>query len=1145
MFFCGAGISYDAKIPVFEGLLQDTAEGLNHELSPAEKRLFRAKRFDELYQEYERAFRTPAYVRRVSERFLHPVLDSEGRALAKHCSLLKLARAHDGATRLVTTNYDCLFDEAQKKLGRVIPSFAAPLLPIPKDYKWDGIVYLHGKLEEKPTDRNLLSLILSSGDFGQAYLTERWAARFVTELFRDHVICFVGYSVNDVILKYMMDALASEELQGGRHLPVYAFASCTKGHEEECRESWKSKGIIAIPYHITRKKGHEDLTRTLQEWARHYETGRLDKGVIIRSCLRSAPDTVSDLGRQTIGRFQWALHDEIGAKSLPEPDAITVQWIAHLPSDVTDNKVWRLIVAWVARHFNRPEALQWCVRNKGRLSEDDFNTLHWGVTQSSDIDSNLAELWRLFVSDMQRLRLNRFVDWLQLRKANTELTAGLRQMFKSLIQPTLAISAVDNLWMRDPARLRRYFEWNIVLDDGLSIFEEQESRHYLSELLPELTVALVDACSILKSLGDQDFSYMHVPSLSDKVDRVYGKQEWYYLIILIKHAVLGIESEDSVRRIWDDWCALDYPAFYRLLLWCASSHKVISAGRVVTWLGNHHEALWGDNCARELYEFLDVRATDLTEKDFSRLQRLILAPAEHLSANDYCKATRLEYLKKGRGALSDEALRFLETFAIEHADWASRNRVRDGIRVWDDDYENDAAKGDTHCDFCVPTKIDAAWRFFEGVLGKADAGTQQAIGEWIAHDPRAAIRLLLDIGRVHDYWPVALWDALFSALTGGVAKTVAEQLTKDDVALIPVKLLSDVRIRFSFWTRTVAIKKIDSGPFRDLCCRFIFSVPAEEEMAGTENANAPYELVAEALLRNWFDIQPKKGAGLSEPYRSVFTRIAEGVTLGERYARRELQHQLSGMFAVDPEWATQHLLPWLSWKNRPDLACESWNHAVMMCQYVPELLRKLWDDFVETGRRYESLNGMAQEWYAAIFFHHCLRVESKTEKRACTKLLKLIPVSGREQVARQLYLRLNEAEGKADAVWRNDLDPFLRMVWPGESKYVTERVFTHFADGLLYLDETFPVAVDMMTHFATVETRRMSLLGLFEHGIKGAGSLCARYPQSALKLLSMLTGFSTGGELSRCLDQIVQADSSLSQSDDYKRLRVEAEKHII
>ena len=92
--------------------------------------------------------------------------------------------------------------------------FEAPLLPVPKN-RWNGLVYLHGLLPEDFAGKNLNNLVVSSGDFGLAYLTERWAARFVSELFRNFVVCFVGYSIDDPILRYMMDALAAESATRG------------------------------------------------------------------------------------------------------------------------------------------------------------------------------------------------------------------------------------------------------------------------------------------------------------------------------------------------------------------------------------------------------------------------------------------------------------------------------------------------------------------------------------------------------------------------------------------------------------------------------------------------------------------------------------------------------------------------------------------------------------------------------------------------------------------------------------------------------------------------------------------------------------------------------------------------------------------
>ena len=97
------------------------------------------------------------------------------------------------------------------------------MLPIPKNSRWNGLVYLHGLLPERTDESALNRLVLTSGDFGLAYMTERWAARFVSDLFRNYVVCFVGYSINDPVLRYMMDALAADRMLGESTPQAYAL----------------------------------------------------------------------------------------------------------------------------------------------------------------------------------------------------------------------------------------------------------------------------------------------------------------------------------------------------------------------------------------------------------------------------------------------------------------------------------------------------------------------------------------------------------------------------------------------------------------------------------------------------------------------------------------------------------------------------------------------------------------------------------------------------------------------------------------------------------------------------------------------------------------------------------------------------------
>ena len=166
-------------------------------------------------------------VREALAHILAPELDARN-ATATHEALLTLGKDRKDCTRLITTNFDRLFEEVIVRTSLQVEHFRAPLLPVPKK-RWDGLVYLHGLLTENPSESDLERLVVSSGDFGLAYLTERWAARFVSELLRNFVVCFVGYSINDPVLRYMMDALAADRLLGESPPEIFAFGSYLKG----------------------------------------------------------------------------------------------------------------------------------------------------------------------------------------------------------------------------------------------------------------------------------------------------------------------------------------------------------------------------------------------------------------------------------------------------------------------------------------------------------------------------------------------------------------------------------------------------------------------------------------------------------------------------------------------------------------------------------------------------------------------------------------------------------------------------------------------------------------------------------------------------------------------------------------------------
>ncbi len=236
VFFCGAGISYPAGLPGFKGLV-DTIYSLVGTVPDAiEREAYERNQFDATLDLLER--RLPGQrraVRKALATALRPKLRRKG-ATDTHAALLQLARSREGVLRLVTTNFDRIFARLTARSNPAMFAYAAPLLPIPKNSRWNGLVYLHGLLPKTEDESALNRLVITSGDFGLAYLTERWAARFVTELFRNYLVCFVGYSINDPVLRYMMDALAADRMQG--ESPHRLTPSATVHPQKKAARSW-------------------------------------------------------------------------------------------------------------------------------------------------------------------------------------------------------------------------------------------------------------------------------------------------------------------------------------------------------------------------------------------------------------------------------------------------------------------------------------------------------------------------------------------------------------------------------------------------------------------------------------------------------------------------------------------------------------------------------------------------------------------------------------------------------------------------------------------------------------------------------------------------------------------------------------------
>ena len=424
VFFCGAGISNQAGLPGFKGLVEQIYDECGVTLTPIEENTFQNGQFDATLDLLERRITGGRLsVRRALATVLKPDYSRKG-AMETHTALLRLALNRDNTLRLVTTNFDRIFHAAASAIDQSFESFAAPMLPVPKRSRWDGLVFIHGLLSEHSDDTQLHQLVVTSGDFGLAYLTERWAARFMSEVFRNYSVCFIGYGINDPVLRYMMDALAADRMMGEVVPQAWAFGSVEPGLEHETSSEWDAKGVTSILYEVPAgTHDHSALHQSLHAWAETYRDGVQGKEAIVVKHASNQPMESTEQDN-FVGRMLWALADKSGlpAKRFAEYDpAPPLDWLLGplcdesfdqtdlnrfgiLPGDIDHQQLtfssvrrpashhkapWMQFVSqgnsecqfddvmlqlaiWLTRHINDPRLIIWLAKRGGKI----HNHLH-------------------------------------------------------------------------------------------------------------------------------------------------------------------------------------------------------------------------------------------------------------------------------------------------------------------------------------------------------------------------------------------------------------------------------------------------------------------------------------------------------------------------------------------------------------------------------------------------------------------------------------------------------------------------------------------------------------------------------------------------------------------------------------------------
>lgn len=542
VFLCGAGVSFNSGMPTFLGLTEhvidffDPPEGSEimkafapWRADPTAANVPLDQIFNLLHQEYGRDEVNAL----VTERLLIP---STAATIGHEHSLVKrISSNQNGVPQIVTTNFDHLFE-----LGDDAGSIPAHIPPAFPDLTYGspiyGITYLHGRLVAPDTTQH--PYVLSSADFGRAYLSEAWATKFISGLLERYTVVLVGYQAEDPPVKYLLQGL-NHDGQFDR-TRLYAF---DRGEPEEIEAKWRDRGVTAIAY-----QDHGHLWQTMEAWADRADDPRAWRSRVVASAERD-PKEISPHER---GQVAHVLRSVPGAKAFADAEPSPhPEWVCVLDAFVRNAKkssgygedaeefdpvqaygldddlgpisdedfrrgtrndnllewrsgddnppefhrlggrqlegheamptrLWHL-VRWIGKSFQAPVIAWWAARQLG-LHPRLIDHIAWHLDQAKGADRNCRQIWNLILEHHRDSRNRRWNGrWYDLnnRIAEEGWVPSVLRDFHQAAQPCLNIKRPMGLHDNKPPTS----EWDELRIDEIARFEIKYLERYNDDLV--------------------------------------------------------------------------------------------------------------------------------------------------------------------------------------------------------------------------------------------------------------------------------------------------------------------------------------------------------------------------------------------------------------------------------------------------------------------------------------------------------------------------------------------------------------------------------------------------------------------------------------------------------------------------------------
>jgi hypothetical protein len=1195
LFVCGAGVSANVGLPLFRGLVEFVYKflGESWEDHPAEREVMRpggqlATQYDRMFRALERRLAGPDY--RLSQTMRERIRDAVRRGLAlkpnskleDHLCLLELSRDSEHRNRLLTTNFDTLFERAWRETGRPpLDSYACQAMPPPKGAAFSGILHLHGRLADPEIGiENDTELVLTSAEFGDAYLRSGWASRYLYDLVRTHVLVLVGYQAEDPPMRYLLEALEADRERFPDLKKVYAFASATEENELLQEALWRAKGVEPILYRYGSDGNHFALYRTLRAWRDYAENPMAWRRTRLSTLLSDHP----------LSATQADLDEIVSLLSLGDANQIL--------GDLSPQAAWLPVLLergalglaaitasrWIASRADDPEMVRACAA--AQPSQDALQFLEPLIDgYREQLPDDYREAWRrirraafsqpeeflprwYFVQnrvkrggrdfEVRRAIVDAFVPQLRVRRPFRLGTGDAAEQMP--IDP----KTLFEIYFEPPAH--RPFDHEVVNVWPKNVVE---TEYLVKELCFGLENALSEARDVdyLKGFDRASFG---VPSIREHPQNQY-RTGFLPIIRLIESfwTRLTEERPSAAKSIATLWCSAEFLLFRRLYLHALMYSTIFSSEEACDGLLTLNEKLfWSIELRRESMLLMAQRWGEFPEDKLTLLrQRLLGGPPRTLFMNDapendekwtsirdHMIFVRIARIQTSRGEKVSDIAAALDEIRERHPEWVPGPDDRDDFHSWMSSSWGE--KGDTT--FLSSTPDEELVSRARRVQQENPIEYSQVWRRFCDADPERALKGLQSEAHA------SRWDE--DALRGffwAAANVKRQQLQRDASEFLlstPDAALRPFLSAAVTWLRECLDLLIDSpdelsGPFLRVWDRLAGAVYANItpsitetdfsiEDLGSAALSEPGGVLAWALVDALRSQKPKAGVEFCNELSNRFEIVTSAEGRPGLLARIYLIRLLPWLHFVAPAWCNAHLVPLLE-LDRPEAMALWTSRLAGEVPTAPALFNALKANLLllsrnETISRSES-QGLAQNLMVPAIRQRLQPSEDWQLDTADVRRALRAAIPGvRHQAAWLLWNWMGALSSEPTdraGLWRDQIGPFFRDVWPLDVASRDSQTSRHLVMMVLETGEAFPEAVEAVSPVLVPYNLFSAQAGLCLD--RQHERLPLQYPQAMVLLLDALIDTSKEtppSDLGDVLNLCLRGDPALEQNPVFKRL---------